>query len=79
MGAVARSAALGLARQSAMEDAGMNAHDAHEKIYETSTEHGKWRVAMLIAVLAVLLAQIEMTGRKAEQEALQSNIKASNL
>ena len=57
----------------------MNVHEAHERIHETSTEHGNRRVALLIAVLAALLALIEITGRNAEQEALQSNIEAANL
>ena len=57
----------------------MNVHEAHERIHETSTEHGNRRVALLIAVLAALLALIEITSRNAEQEALQSNIEAANL
>ena len=57
----------------------MNVHEAHEKIHETSTEHGNRRIAMLIAVLAAVLALIEITSRNAEQDALQSNIEASNL
>ncbi len=57
----------------------MDARDAHETIRETATQHGNRRIALLIAVMAALLALMEMAGNNAENEALERNVEAANL
>ncbi len=57
---------------------GMDARDASESIGESMAVGAK-RLALLIALLAALLAVVEMAGGNAEQDALGSNIDASNL
>jgi len=44
-----------------------------------SRERGMTRIALLIAILAALLAIVEMAGGNAEQDALKSNVDAANL
>jgi hypothetical protein len=56
----------------------MDARDAHETISEMK-DRGTRYIALLIAVLAALLAVVEVAGGNAEQEALKTNIDASNL
>ncbi|HYF56903.1 MAG TPA: DUF4337 domain-containing protein [Salinarimonas sp.] len=56
----------------------MKAHEASENLNEAH-ERGAKRVALLIAVLAALLAVIEVAGGNAEQDAQKFNIDASNL
>ncbi len=56
----------------------MDARDAGEVLADVR-EHGAKYIALLIAALAALLAVVEMTGGNAEQDALRSNVDASNL
>jgi hypothetical protein len=56
----------------------MKAHEASENLNEAH-ERGAKHVALLIAVLAALLALVEVAGGNAEQDASKSNIDASNL
>ncbi len=56
----------------------MKAHEASENLNEAN-ERGAKQVALLIAVLAALLAVVEVAGGNAEQDASKHNIDASNL
>jgi hypothetical protein len=56
----------------------MDARDAQETIAQAAEGRAK-RVALLVAILAALLAIIEVGGGNAEQDALKHNIDASNL
>ena len=56
----------------------MDARDAHETISEIR-ERGTRYVALLIAILAALLAIVEVAGGNAEQDATKGNIDAANL
>ncbi len=57
----------------------MKAREAHETIDETLEGHRNKRVAILIAILAAMLALAETGGSQSKQDALNSNIEASNL
>lgn len=57
----------------------MHAEDAKDTIDEIKERGGAKYLALMIAVLAALLALVEMTGDNAKQDALKSNIDASNL
>jgi hypothetical protein len=57
----------------------MDARDAHETISEEKTDRGTRYIALLIAILAALLAIVEVAGGNAEQNATKSNIDAANL
>jgi Domain of unknown function (DUF4337) len=57
----------------------MHAEDAKETIDEVQERGGAKYIALLIAVLAALLAVVEMTGDNAKQEATKNNIDAANL
>jgi hypothetical protein len=56
----------------------MNAADSSETIAEVEARGAK-RLALMIAVFAMLLSLAEMSGSNAEQDALKFNIDASNL
>jgi len=56
----------------------MDVRDTQETMLE-SRERGMTRIALLIAVLAAMLAIVEMGGGNAEQEVLKSNVDAANL
>jgi hypothetical protein len=56
----------------------MDARDTHETISDMK-ERGTRYIALLIAVLAALLAIVEVAGGNAEQDATKSNIDAANL
>jgi hypothetical protein len=57
----------------------MHAEDAKDSIDEIRERGGAKYIALLIAVLAALLAVVEMTGDNAKQDALKSNVDAANL
>ena len=56
----------------------MSAREAGETISEVSERGGRY-VALLIAILAAVLALVEVSGGNAEQEANKSNVDAANL
>ncbi len=56
----------------------MKAYEASENLNDAH-ERGAKQVALLIAVLAALLAIIEVAGGNAEQDAQKSNVDAANL
>jgi hypothetical protein len=56
----------------------MKAHEASENLADAHARGAK-HVALLIAVLAALLAVIEVAGGNAEQDAQKSNVDAANL